>query len=361
MFAILSIFFNNTPIVALFIPIIKDWCRKNNFSPSKFLIPLSYTTIAGGMCSLLGTSTNLLVHGFLKEIEGQEGFGFFETGYVGFPCAAFIILYLFTFSFICLPDNKGGLFRLLKKGKTFISQVEINKTSDLKGKTIKKVKQNYNIEFIEIIRKKPDGIKRIVPVPEKEIIELNDTLIVSGDMNIIMDMIHDSNIDNEENKLFEDVSKDEEEFDQNQDIDVIIDKQPLFPENLTIQNEIEKKRKSFVFYPKTSFSDVDLNSLFERKEIEIEQRRSLDFERPMIKSKIEPRNVISSTLIEELNLSVKKIREVDEDETLKHKSVLSSKIHSIPSNDPISQIKKFYQCFKTPFTKQKIDESNTVE
>jgi Na+/H+ antiporter NhaD/arsenite permease-like protein len=51
---VLSMFLNNTPIVALFIPIIKDWCRRNKIAPSKFLIPLSYSVILGGMCTIIG-------------------------------------------------------------------------------------------------------------------------------------------------------------------------------------------------------------------------------------------------------------------------------------------------------------------
>jgi len=61
--ASLSAFLNNTPIVATLIPMVKSWAKRNNLAVSKFLIPLSYAAILGGTCTLIGTSTNLVVHG----------------------------------------------------------------------------------------------------------------------------------------------------------------------------------------------------------------------------------------------------------------------------------------------------------
>ncbi|MFP3366448.1 SLC13 family permease, partial [Pseudoalteromonas sp. SIMBA_148] len=89
----LSAFINNTPIVIAFTPLIKKWCEENGFSPSKFLIPLSYATILGGTITLIGTSTNLVVHGLLLD-KGFEGFTFFELAKVGIPITIFGLLYL---------------------------------------------------------------------------------------------------------------------------------------------------------------------------------------------------------------------------------------------------------------------------
>jgi di/tricarboxylate transporter len=68
----ISAFLNNTPVVIIFAPIIKKWTEKLNLSSQKFLIPLSYATIFGGMCTLIGTSTNLVVHGLIID-NGYEG------------------------------------------------------------------------------------------------------------------------------------------------------------------------------------------------------------------------------------------------------------------------------------------------
>ena len=64
----LSSLVNNTPVVAMMIPAVIDWAKRNQFSVSQLLIPLSYAAIIGGSCTLIGTSTNLVVDGMLKVI-----------------------------------------------------------------------------------------------------------------------------------------------------------------------------------------------------------------------------------------------------------------------------------------------------
>ncbi|WP_340114280.1 SLC13 family permease [Maribellus mangrovi] len=103
--SILSAFLNNTPVVIIFAPIIKNWSEKLNLSYKKFLIPLSYATILGGMCTLIGTSTNLVVHGLMLD-NGQEGFSMFELAKVGGFIAIFGTLYMTIFGNKLLPGKK---------------------------------------------------------------------------------------------------------------------------------------------------------------------------------------------------------------------------------------------------------------
>lgn len=102
--ALISSFVNNTPVVIMVAPIIKNWAKKLKVSASKYLIPLSYASILGGMCSLIGSSTNLVVHGMMLE-AGYCGFSFYELGKVGIFIAAAGLLYLIIFSRHLLPDN----------------------------------------------------------------------------------------------------------------------------------------------------------------------------------------------------------------------------------------------------------------
>jgi di/tricarboxylate transporter len=108
----LSMWMNNTPIVALFIPIISEWSEKNNLPASKFLIPLSYSTIAGGMCTIIGTSTNLVVNGFLESIHEKE-FSFFELGYLGIPMLGILMIWILVVGYWLLPSNKFRFWRNL--------------------------------------------------------------------------------------------------------------------------------------------------------------------------------------------------------------------------------------------------------
>ncbi len=102
--AFISSFINNTPVVIIVAPILKQWASKMRISASKYLIPLSYATILGGMCSLIGSSTNLVVHGMMIA-EGYEGFSMYELARVGVFIAVAGLLYLILFSTYLLPKR----------------------------------------------------------------------------------------------------------------------------------------------------------------------------------------------------------------------------------------------------------------
>jgi len=83
-----SAFLNNTPLVAVMIPYVHSWCKRNNISPSKFLIPLSYAAILGGSATLIGTSTNLIVNGLVVDqtiIPDLKPLKIFDFAVVGIP------------------------------------------------------------------------------------------------------------------------------------------------------------------------------------------------------------------------------------------------------------------------------------
>ncbi|PRO66027.1 SLC13 family permease [Alkalicoccus urumqiensis] len=100
----MSAFMNNTPIVVIFTPIIRRWCEERNISPSKFLMPLSYAAIFGGTLTLIGTSTNLIVHGFMLD-RGMTGFSMFQLAAVGLPATILGVLYMSTIGYRLMPDH----------------------------------------------------------------------------------------------------------------------------------------------------------------------------------------------------------------------------------------------------------------
>src|SRR4030042_592454 len=130
-----SAFLNNTPIVAMFIPIVRSWTQKYNLSPSKFFIPISYATILGGVCTLIGTSTNLVVHGLLIK-NGFPGFSFFEISKFGIPITLIGLAYLLLFSNRLLPARKEPFMDLGDASREFVCEFKITDSFPHIGKSI---------------------------------------------------------------------------------------------------------------------------------------------------------------------------------------------------------------------------------
>ncbi len=102
---VISSVLNNTAVVIVFAPIIKRWADRIGVPATKFLIPLSYATILGGLCTLIGTSTNMVVNGLMQE-SGFRGFSMFELGKVGGVIAVIGLIYIFIFGNRLLPNKE---------------------------------------------------------------------------------------------------------------------------------------------------------------------------------------------------------------------------------------------------------------
>ena len=129
-----SAFLNNTPVVAMFIPVVNDWCRKLRFSPSKLMIPLSYAAIFGGLFSLIGTSTNLVVNGLLVDAEGS-GLKFFDIAGVGLPCGIVGFLFLFFTQKWLLPNRQAAI-SATDELRQYTVDMAVIPESPLVGKTV---------------------------------------------------------------------------------------------------------------------------------------------------------------------------------------------------------------------------------
>src|SRR5262245_5390903 len=117
--AAISAFINNTPLVAMLIPIVGDWAKKNRVAPSKVMMPLSIAAILGGVCSLIGTSTNLVVSGlYSKAIQegklpaGTEPLQMFDVSWVGIPAAIAGCAFVIFMNRWLLPDRRPALSHL---------------------------------------------------------------------------------------------------------------------------------------------------------------------------------------------------------------------------------------------------------
>ena len=183
--AVLSAFLNNTPVVAVFVPAVKVWARHNNLNLSRLLIPLSYASIAGGTCTLIGTSTNLVVNGLLIDEVGSPGLNMFDLAWIGLPISVSVLLFVLMFSRRLLPDRKEPLVH--SDGmREYMAEMMVEEGSPLEGCCIEKagLRSLPGLFLAEIER---DGA--ILPAVEpRERLEANDRLIFVGAIESVVDL-----------------------------------------------------------------------------------------------------------------------------------------------------------------------------
>lgn len=181
----LSAVMNNTPIVAMLVPIAVDWCRKRGVSPSRLLIPISYLAILGGVCTLIGTSTNLLINGMLFTSK-QPTLSFFEIGYVGIPCAVLGSAYLLLFSGKVLPNRTDLIEQLGEHRREYLVELLVQPECRLIGQTVEQagLRHLQGLFLIEIDR---DG-EFITPVAPEDMIHVGDRLVFTGIVTTIVEL-----------------------------------------------------------------------------------------------------------------------------------------------------------------------------
>jgi di/tricarboxylate transporter len=182
---VLSAFLNNTPVVAMFIPVVNDWCRKLRISPSKLMIPLSYASIFGGLCTLIGTSTNLVISGLLVEATDNPGLGIFDITPVGLPCAIAGLIFLFMGQRWLLPNRKPAMGDL-SDVRQYTVEMVVAPRSPLAGKTVEQAGLRHlpGLYLAEIARG-----KQILPaVSPREILREHDQLVFVGIVDSILDL-----------------------------------------------------------------------------------------------------------------------------------------------------------------------------
>jgi di/tricarboxylate transporter len=185
-----SAFLNNTPIVAFMIPYVKDWAQKNGHPASKFLIPLSFATILGGMITVIGTSTNLVLNGLIQEYK-LPLLGFSDFFYLGIIVTLVGWAYFYFIGYNLLPSNENKLETLRENVKEYIIETEVFKGSRLIGKSVKEagLRNLQDLFLVEILR----GEDVISPVSPEETLREGDNLFFSGNTSAIYNLIKDDN------------------------------------------------------------------------------------------------------------------------------------------------------------------------
>ncbi len=180
----MSAFLNNTPIVATFIPALQDWAKKYQIPITKLLIPLSYAAILGGTCTLIGTSTNLIVNGLLISEKGLH-LNMFDPAFVGVPIALAGFLYLMIFGNKLLPKKETALSNF-ENTREYTIEMMLRPDSPLVGSSVEEagLRQLPGLFLVEIIR---DGTILAAVEPD-ETLQGNDRLIFTGLVDSIADL-----------------------------------------------------------------------------------------------------------------------------------------------------------------------------
>jgi len=188
--AAFSAFLNNTPLVAIMMPYVQNWSKRHDIPASKFLIPLSYAAILGGCATLIGTSTNLLVNGFVQDqtiVPELDSIGMFEFAWVGIPMIFIGILYLFLFSNRLLPSRKSNISHIASHEREYMVEAVITAKSSLIGKTIpeSELKDLHGLSLAEINR----GPARIASTNAWITMSKDDILIFTGNTEAVSELV----------------------------------------------------------------------------------------------------------------------------------------------------------------------------
>ncbi len=210
-----SAFMLNTALVAMAAPVVVDWCRRKRISPSRLLLPVSYLTILGGVCTLIGTSTTLIANGILKaeqerrvvEVNEQLSagrisaetaaekrdfiarsgpMGLFEIGEVGLPCAIVGAMFMLFVAPRLLPNRTDMIEQLGEQRREYLVEMQVTPTCPLIGKEVESAGLRHlpGLFLIEIDR---EG-DTLTPVSPQDVIHDGDRLIFTGVVSTIVDL-----------------------------------------------------------------------------------------------------------------------------------------------------------------------------
>ncbi len=180
-----SAFLNNTPIVAMLVPQVSDWADRQKQSPSRYLMPLSFAAIMGGMVTVIGTSTNLVVSGLL-ETYGQQPLGMFEISSLGLPVAIVGCLALIVLAPILLPNRRPARKELEEDVREFVVNMIVEPGGLLDGRDVEAggLRHLQGVYLIEIERQG----QSIAPVPPTTLLRGDDLLTFVGKADLVVDL-----------------------------------------------------------------------------------------------------------------------------------------------------------------------------
>ncbi len=182
----ISAFLNNTPVVAMLVPVVEEWCRRHHLSVSKLMLPLSYAAILGGCCTLIGTSTNLVVHGLVLEHTELGPMGFFEIAAVGLPVAVVGFFFVLLTQRWLLPERIPPL-QLSESAREYTIEFKVERGGPLVGRSIERAGLRHlpGVFLSGIWR--DDNM--LVAVPPTEVLKADDRLVFVGAVHSVIELV----------------------------------------------------------------------------------------------------------------------------------------------------------------------------
>lgn len=187
--AAVSAVMNNTPVVAMFMPLVSDLAKRSGISPSKLFIPLSYAAVLGGLCTLIGTSTNLVVQGLLVQARRTDPsvpiFGFFTLGAVGVPAAIVGLVYIMVVSRRLLPNRMSSQPHS-GDPRQYTIEMEVQPGSQIDGRSIEEAGLRH---LAGVYLSRVERIDEVIlAVPPTHRLVGNDRLVFVGVVDSIVDL-----------------------------------------------------------------------------------------------------------------------------------------------------------------------------
>jgi di/tricarboxylate transporter len=181
--AAISAFINNTPLVAMCIPVVQDFAKRTKIAPGKLFIPLAYAATLGGVCSLIGTSTNLVVNEMWTK-SGQETFHLFDIAPVGVPVAIVGIAYIIIAGRWLLPET--GKVELASTDPRSYTVEMVVAGAPIAGKSVEaaNLRGLEGLYLAEVAR----GDEIIAPVEPTTLLQANDRLFFVGDVAAVVQL-----------------------------------------------------------------------------------------------------------------------------------------------------------------------------
>ena len=181
-----SAFLNNTPIVAMLAPQVTEWAERRGISPSRYLMPLSFATILGGVITVIGTSTNLVVSGLMEQ-QGLGAMGMFEIGRIGLPVAVAGLAIVVILAPLVLPERRQPRRALEGEGaREFVVSMRVVDGGPLDGRAVEEggLRHLQGVFLVEIER----AHDVIAPVGPTTVLRGGDLLTFVGKADLVLDL-----------------------------------------------------------------------------------------------------------------------------------------------------------------------------